>query len=666
MKLDPLFTTLAYGGDYNPDQWDESVWLEDARLMQQAGVNLVSLGIFSWAKLEPVSGQFDFGWLDRVIDLLHAHGVRVNLATPTASPPPWLVTAHPDILPVTVDGVRLWHGSRRHYCPNSVVYREHAARIATQLAERYRHHPALVMWHIDNEYGCHISECFCDNCAAAFRTWLMGRYEDLELLNKAWGTAFWSQHYSAWDEIFPPRRAPTFANPTQQLDWKRFCSDSFLMCFLEQKDILRELTPDTPLTTNFMRFFKPLDYWKWAAAEDVVSNDAYPDLSDPEWMVESAMACDLMRSLKGGAPWFLMEQAPTHVNWRERNVTKRPGEMRLGSYQAVARGANAVLFFQWRASQAGSEKFHSGMVPHAGTDTRVWREITALGDEMQGLAALTLSRVSAEVAILFDWDNWWALELESKPSDLKLFSRVLALYREFYRRNITVDFARPDADLSQYRLVVAPHLYLVTDAAMDNLNRYVTRGGTLLMNFFSGIVDENERIRLGGYPAGFRDLLGMWVEEFAAQADGQTNRILTNDGSSFETTFWVEVIHSAGAEVLARFGEDYVSGQPAVMRHSFEKGVSYYLGTELDPTGLAWLLDRVCADAKIEPHLAPSGVEIVSRTDAQNQWMFLLNYSGVELDVPVPSGSTDWFQKRAIEGTVHLGPRELVILRREL
>lgn len=665
MYMNSILTTLSYGGDYNPDQWDESIWLEDARLMQEAGVNLVSLGIFSWAKLEPASGQFDFGWLDRVIDLLHAHGVRVNLATPTASPPPWLVAAHPEILPVTMDGVRLWHGSRRHYCPNSPVYREHAARIATQLAERYGAHPALVMWHIDNEYGCHVTECFCDICAAAFRVWLQARYEALELLNQAWGTAFWSQHYGAWDEVFPPRRAPTFPNPSQQLDWKRFCSDSFLSCFWEQKVLLRALTPNLPQTTNFMRFFKPLDYWKWAAAEDIVSNDSYPDPSDPEWMVESAMACDLMRSLKGGAAWFLMEQAPTHVNWREHNVTKRPGEMRLGSYQAVARGANAVLFFQWRASKAGSEKFHSGMVPHAGMETRVWREVSALGNELQQLDALASSRVSAKVAFVFDWDNWWALELESKPSDLQLFPRVLALYREFYRRNITVDFARPDADLSQYSLVIAPHLYLVTDAAVENINRYVAQGGTLLMNFFSGIVDENEHIRLGGYPAPFRDLLGLWIEEFAAQADGQTNRILTGEGESFATAFWVEVIHPTTAEVLARFGEDYVAGQPAVTRHAFEKGVSYYLGTELDPTGLTWLLDRVCADAKIESHLAPSGVEIVSRADAKNQWMFLLNYSDIGLDVPVPPGSTDWFQERLIEGLVHLGPMELAILHRE-
>lgn len=658
--------TLAYGGDYNPDQWDESVWQEDARLMQEAGVNLVSLGIFSWAKLEPASGQYDFGWLERVMDLLHAHGVQVNLATPTASPPPWLVTAHPEILPVTADGVTLWHGSRRHYCPNSPVYREHAARIATKLAEHFRKHPALVLWHIDNEYGCHIDECFCDRCAAAFRVWLQARYEDLELLNKAWGTAFWSQHYSAWDEVFPPRRAPTFANPTQQLDWRRFCSDSFLTCFLEQKDILRELTPDTPVTTNFMGFFRGLDYWKWAAAEDVVANDSYPDHSDPEWMIGAAMTCDLMRSLKPAAPWMLMEQAPTHVNWRERNATKRPGAMRLGSYQAVARGANAIMFFQWRASKAGSEKFHSGMVPHAGTDSRVWREVRALGDELRALDALVPSRVHADVAILWDWDNWWALELESKPSMLKLMPRVSAFYRELYRRNITVDFARPDADLSQYRLVLAPHLYLVAEPAVENLKNYVAQGGTLLLNFFSGIVDESEHIRLGGYPAPFRELLGLWVEEFAAQAEEQLNSIQTNDGASLTTRFWSEVIHTTGAEVLARFTEDFVANQPALTRNTFGKGAGYYLGSELDEKGVAWLLDRLCADTHIEAQIAPRGVEIVSRRDEKLEWMFISNFSEQEVDVAVPDGSSNWFEKQAAGSSIHLAARDLAILQRDL
>lgn len=661
--MDMMFSHVMYGGDYNPDQWDETVWEQDARLMQEAGVNLVSLGIFSWAKLEPAAGHFEFGWLDRVMDLLHAHGVQVNLATPTASPPPWLVHAHPEILPKTADGVTLWHGARRHYCPNAPAYREHAARIATQVAEHARTHPALVMWHVDNEYACHIGECFCHACAAAFRVWLKARYGTLERFNDAWGTAFWSQHYGAWEEIFPPRRAPAFSNPTQQLDWKRFCSDSFLACFLEQRKILRGVTPDVPIMTNFMGFFKPLDYWKWAAEEDVVANDAYPDLFDAEWMIGSAMTCDLMRSLKQGQPWVLMEQAPSAVNWRQRNATKRPGEMRLGSYQAVARGADGILFFQWRASRAGAEKFHSGMVPHAGTETRVWREVKELGNELRGLDELAASRVRADVAILFDWENWWALELDSKPSaDLKLMPRVLAFYRELYRRSIAVDFARPDADLSAYRLVIAPHLYLLNQAASENLKRYVAQGGVLLVNFFSGIVDENEHVQLGGYPASLREVLGLWVEEFAVYAEGQTAHIKTDDGQTLDCRFWSEVIHAEGAATLARFGDDYVAGSPALTRHSFGQGASYYLGTELEEGGLAWLLDRMCREAQVRARVLPAGVEMTRRASGDAEWVFVLNFSDTEVNVELEGGGKELLGGTAVGSSLALAARGVAIV----
>ena len=437
-------TPCIYGGDSKHDQWSEDIWLEDARLMQEAGVNLVSLGIFSWSKMQPSAHEFDFDWLDRLMDLLHAHGVNVNLATPTASPPAWLVRGYPDVLPITDDGTVLWHGARRHYCPHSPSYRKHAAAIVTKLAERYAKHPALAMWHVDNEYANGVTECFCEHSTAAFREWLKQKYTSLDKLNEAWGTAFWSQHYGAWDEIHPPRKAPASVNPSQQLDWMRFSSDSWIDCFDEQKAIFDQFTPKIPVTTNFMGFHKPADYWKFAAHEDVVSQDSYPDLFDPAWMVQSAMICDLMRSLGNRRPWILMEQASAHVNWRQRNATKRPGMMRLISYQAVARGADGIMFFQWRASKAGSEKHHSGMVPHNGTDSRVWREVKAFGNELPKLDPLLASAVKAEVAILLDWENWWALELDGKPSnDLHLIPQITSYYEPLYPLKITVDFSTP-------------------------------------------------------------------------------------------------------------------------------------------------------------------------------------------------------------------------------
>jgi len=367
---------LAYGGDYNPEQWPEAVWEEDARLMREAGVNLVTVGVFSWARLEPRPGTYDFAWLDRVMDLLHEHGVKVNLATATASPPPWMAREHPESLPVTHEGTRLWPGGRQQYCPSSPVYRASAASLVRRLAERYRDHPALAMWHINNEYGCHVAACYCDVSAADFREWLKRRYGTLDALNAAWGTAFWSQRYSDWEEIVPPRSAPTFPNPTQQLDFQRFTSDALLYDFEMERAIVREATPDIPVTTNFMGFFKPVDYWKWAEHEDVVSDDAYPDPADSQSPALSAMRYDLMRSLAGTRPWMLMEQTPSQVNWRPWNALKRPGQLRTWSLQAIARGADGVLYFQWRASAAGAEKFHGGAVPHIGTErSRVFREV---------------------------------------------------------------------------------------------------------------------------------------------------------------------------------------------------------------------------------------------------------------------------------------------------
>jgi len=654
---------ILFGGDYNPEQWPEEVWLEDAGLMRAAGVNLVSLGIFAWTKLEPAPGRYDFAWLDRVLELLHAQGVAVDLATPSASPPAWLVRMHPEILPVTADGITLWHGSRRHYCPSSAAYREQARGLVQALAEHYRDHPVLALWHIDNEYACHVTECFCDASAAAFRDWLRDRYESLDALNAAWGTAFWSQTYGDWQEIQPPRRMPAIPNPTQQLDWQRFTSDAWLGCFRDQEAILRRVTPDIPITTNFMGFHKPLDYWTWAAREDVVSNDSYPDTSDAEWMIDAGMVCDLMRSLGNGRPWILMEQATGHVNWRPRNATKRPGVMRLGSYQALARGADAVLFFQWRASRAGAEKYHSAMLPHAGTDSRTWREVTGLGAELGGLDELVGSRVQADVGILFDWQSWWALELDGKPSSLRLMPQVRTHYAALFRRNVTVDFVHPGADLTRYRLLIAPLLYLVDDDAVRNISDWVGAGGTLLMSFFSGIVDRNEHIRLGGYPAPFRELLGLRVEEFAPYQEGTANAVRTVDGQTFAASTWSDVIRAEGADVLGRFTEDWFADSPAITEHAHGQGRAFYVGTALDEDGLGWILERACRSAGVQGVELPRGVEAVSRSDGERRWSILLNYSGDAAEVALDAPGVDLLTGRAVTGSISLGPTDVAIVR---
>jgi beta-galactosidase len=635
---------IAYGGDYNAEQWPEEVWSEDVRLMGEAGVNLATVAVFAWSVLEPAPGAFEFGWLDRLLDLLHEGGISVDLATATASPPPWLTHQHPEVLPVTEDGVRLWPGGRQHYCPSSPVYREAAVRLVEALAGRYAGHPSLALWHVGNEYGCHVPACWCDVSAAAFRDWLRRRYGTLDALNDAWGTAFWSQRYSAWDEILPPRRAPTFPNPSQELDFRRFSSDELLRCFELEREVLGRLSPGVPVTTNFMGFFRPVDYWRWAEREDVVSNDSYPDPSDPESPMSAAMTGDLMRSLGRGRPWLLMEQTSSRVNWRERNVAKAPGQMRLWSLQAVARGADGILFFQWRQSRAGAEKFHSAMVPHGPPEgSPAWAEVVRLGGDLRRLDAVLGSRVSADVAIVFDWESWWALELPSKPSaDLRLMDQVRACYGPLYAADVTADFVPPSADLSGYRLVVVPNLYLVRDEDAERLGRFVADGGILMLSFFSGIVDPRDQVRLGGYPAPFAEVLGLRVDDFYPLAAGERLTLGFGDGNVGEGELWSELITPLGAEVIATFEGGPLAGRPAVTRSSYGAGAAYYMGTRPDPASMARLLDAAVEEAGARPAATvPAGVEAVRRAGDGDTLLFLLNHRAIEAQVALERGGVD-------------------------
>ena len=636
--------------------------------MREAGVNLVSLGIFSWSRLEPEAARYDFDWLDRIIDMLHEGGVRIDLATATASPPPWLSHKHPEMLPVMADGVRLSHGARQHYCPSSPVYRFAAQHLVEQLAKRYARHPALAMWHVGNEFGCHVPACYCDVSAAAFRVWLQERYGDLEALNRAWGTDFWSQRYSNWDEILPPRRTPTWPNPSQQLDFMRFSSDELLACYELEHAVLTEHSPGVPVTTNFMRFFKPLDYWKWAEHEDVVSDDVYQDPADPDAGMRAAMAGDLMRSLGHGRPWMLMEQTSNRVNWRDVNVAKAPGQMRLWSYQALSRGADGVMFFQWRQSRAGAEKFHSAMVPHGPPDhSPTWHEVVRLGNELTRLDAVCGTRVTADVAILHDWESWWALELPSKPSiRVHHIDQLESYYRHLFDANLVADFARPSGDLSGYRLVLAPSVYLVSDEAAANLTAYVEAGGTLVMSFFSGIVDPFEHIRLGGYPEPFRRLLGLEVVDWFPLADDEKVKIKFADGAQSHGDVWSELITLAGAEVLAHFSGSTLDGRPAVTSHRFGEGRAIYIATQPERAAMARILGAAISEAGVKPVLeAPPGVSAVRRSGPRSSLLFLLNHRDVQVEVPVADPGVNLVDGTEVHrGLVHLGPRGVAVIRK--
>jgi beta-galactosidase len=650
---------IAYGGDYNPEQWPEEVWAEDVALMRDAGVNLVSVGIFSWVLLEPAPDRFEFGWLDRVMELLDGAGIAVDLATPTAAPPAWLLRRNPEIAPVTREGHTLGGGARATYCPSAPAYRDAAARITRELVQRYGDHPALVMWHVHNEYGGHVPSCYCGHSATAFRSWLQHRYGDLGELNRAWGTAFWGQRYGAWEEIEPPRLAPTAVNPTQRLDFMRFSSDALLDCFRTERDILRAGSPGVPVTTNFMATnCKNIDYWAWTAEVDVVANDHYLRAEDPDNHIDLAMAADLTRSLAGGSPWLLMEHSTSAVNWQPRNLAKRPGEMRRNSLTHVARGADSVLFFQWRAARRGAEKFHSAMLPHGGTDTRVWREVVDLGRDLAGLAPLRGTRLDAEVAIVWEWQSWWALELEWRPSvELGFRDRMAAFYERAWRARVATDFVHPEADLAGYRLVIVPSLYLTTPAAAANLTDFVHNGGILLVSYFSGVVDADDAVHAGGPPGPLRELLGLSVEEFLPLREGEQVRL--SDGSIADV--WAEDIILHGAEPILTYVDGPAAGGPAVTRHEFGAGQAWYISTRPEPADLDRLLRRLYAQAAITPPAGiPDGVELVRRTGADATYLVIVNHTNSP--ATVPAAGTELLTGTTCEPTIRVPAGEVRVV----
>lgn len=663
---------LAYGGDYNPEQWPRETWDEDISLMQQAGVNLVSLAIFSWATIEPLEGHFEWEWLDEVIEKLHAGGIRIALATATASPPPWLTFTHPEILPTTREGLVLNQGSRQSYRVTSPVHRRYALAMARRMAERYGDHPAVALWHVDNEIGCHVPEDYSPDAAAAFRVWLKSRYGTIEALNAAWGTAFWSQRYGSFEHILPPLLAPTTSNPSQQLDWKRFTSDANLAYFTELRELLREITPEVPITTNFMigTGNRHADYHRWAREVDVLANDHYTLAHDPEREVELAFAADLSRGCAQGEPWLLMEHSTSAVNWQPRNRAKTSGEMLRNSLCHVARGADGVMFFQWRQGRAGSERYHSGMVPHAGTESAVWRQTVKLGEHLRSLAPLRGSRVRSHVAVVFDYESLWSFEGDSHPiNGLRYTDVVLDWYRALWHEGVQVDLVSPLADLGGYELVLAPGLYLVDEARAENLARVVERGGVFATTWFSGIVDEHDHVLLGGYPGAFRELLGLRIEEFSPLQAEQSVGVRLDDGTEARATNWSEGIELRGAQARAVFTTGELAGLPAVTEKvggaQTSKGHAWYVATDLPIEAKRTLVRGWLEQAGVQPVLgtAVPGLEAVRRESDDASYLFVFNHAAEP--ATVPARGTDLLSGATVASQVEVLGYGVVVLRED-
>jgi beta-galactosidase len=619
---------LLFGGDYNPEQWPREVWAEDMALMRRAGVNTVTIGVFSWAAIEPREGQFEPGWLDDVVALLDTNEIGFFLATPTASPPPWFTRAHPDALPVRADGTYVSHGSRDTYAISAPAYRQAARRVARFLAERYGAHPRLRGWHVHNEYG---TVDHGPHSAAAFRRWLRKRYGSLEALNDAWYTAFWSQRYDDWEEILPPRTTQYLANPAHAVDFKRFCSDEMLTACVEQRDEIRTAGSTAPVTTNFMQpTWDHLNQWDWSEQLDLASVDHYLDTTGPDGEAHVAYGADLTRSW-GGGPWLLMEQSASGIRDGARQSFKDPDRMLRNSLGYVARGSQGALFFQWRASAGGSETWHSAMVPHVGPESRTFEGVVELGSLLGRLQEITEPPhdgpvVEADVAILWDANGRWSLQTPHLPNDdLDYTTEVRATHRALWRAGVAVDFVRPGADAARYRVLFVPTLMAVDSGTVEWLTRYVEAGGHLVVGRFTGIADEHQRVVSGGYPGRLRDLLGVRVTEHRPLDPAETQQL--SDGSTVDQ--WTERMDPPRAEVLATYTQGSLAGLPAVTRHPVGDGSATYVSARMvQESWDAFVAARLAEHGvgPVVPEAVGTGLEAIRRRGAAGTYLFLLHH----------------------------------------
>ena len=653
---------FAYGGDYNPEQWPESVWLDDVALMRRAGVTTVTVGVFSWGLLERADGVFDWDWLDRVMDLLHENGIGVALATPTAAPPMWLMAAHPEIATVDANGVRTSSGGRLAWSPSSAVFRRYALRMVRAIAERYGSHPALRLWHVSNEIGNENGSCFSDETATAWQAWLSREYGSIEAVNSAWGTAFWGHHYTSFDQVAPPRMARTKHNPGLLLDFSRFTSDALLGHYLAERAVLREVTPGVPVTTNFMVMGEPgsAEYSRWAREVDIVANDHYLHRDDPYPNSDLSFSADRVRGMAGGGPWMLMEHSTGAINWQGINLAKRPGQLARNSLAHIAHGSESALFFQWRQSTAGAEQYHSGMVPHAGPDTRIFREVTEFGALLQRIAPAAGTRVAtAKVALLFDEQSAWLLRATRGPSDrLSAVDLPKSLHRAFTARGIAVDVRPSSAPLDEYDVILAPTLPLADHTVSQKMQAATERGAHVLVGFATGLMDRNARVLTGDAAAHFSRLLGVRVTETLPLVPG--TRVVTDAG--WQGELWTEDLEAVDAEVIARYSEGDLAGVAALTSRRVGAGTATYLATRPDERGLFEIVDALIERAALAP-VTPieTGLEVTRRVGDAGSFLFAINH---DLDEPrsLDAHGTDLVSGREVDGRFTLPPGAVAVI----
>lgn len=678
--INPKLTVLWHGGDYNPEQWSKEIWNEDMRLMDLAAFKVATIGVFSWVSIEPEEGVYSFEWLDEVLDLLHRTGKYAVLATPSAAPPAWMSKKYPEILKVGPDRVRRLHGNRVNFDWSSPVYRQKVKEMATKLAERYGDHPALLLWHVSNEYG---GPSYSEFNRLAFIDWLKRKFEgDLDRLNAAYWTRFWGHTYTDWDQIEIP------GNPTGEtavhgltVDWNRFNTDLIVDFYLNESEPLRRITPQIPVTTNLMGLYPGLNPWKIAPHVDVAAWDSYPQFShepmnELSW-AKLAMTHDLYRTLKGGQPFMLIECTPSSSNWYPVMSLKPPGMHRLEGLQAIAHGSDSVMYFQWRQSRGGQEKFHGGVVGHGLNEkTRVFGQVAAVGADLKALQGVAGGFTKAEVALVYDWEASWAIDAACGPiqGDKGYFNTALDHYLPFWQKGIPVDVISSSCAFDGYKLIVAPMLYLLNPGVADRLVRFVEEGGALVGTYMTGWVDENDLIFESGFLGPLQQVFGLQVEEIDARFSGQSVEIVIGynelglDGIYQADTF-CERIHLSTAEMIAQYSNVWYSGEPAVTANYYGAGQAFYVASRNDSLFTSDLLNALTSRLGIEsvaPFQLPKGVSVTKRSGLGGDVMFVMNMTQETHWLPLPLSYKDLLTGELVDGSLELGPYGAAVLQEAL